>query len=588
MKKRLIQILVMSIISIVAIGGLGYYLYGKGKKVLEEERKQAEKELDIMLEDSTKIKYEAAKVIPIACTADQFSTDVVYNETYSTGKNVEIQKLKRRNKYNFENPLCQWNLYGTNNLSMYLYFKTGENVSIRYTIQVEDKEIPNFTRELYNGEKENVTREHSYQLIGFLPGKKNYVILDMYNKSNELLNQVVLSVDVPKLKSKAKTKLDYKLGKSENQISNGLYSVFSNKYIWLYDNSGYLRGEIPLKNSTSQKIISYNNNILYGISKNQFVVVNRLGQVIDYYNIGKYEQYSDFVFNGYGQMWILVTKPGKKNKSVKDTVISLDMKSKKVKELFSMDKLLKKMEKKAKKPKKAKNLDWIDLNSIEQMGSDGIILSARELSTIIKVDRANSRSPRITYMIGEKKIWKGTPYKKKLLKKSGQDEADEKQASEQAESILDLGEAGEVFFSQVGQSYIKCEKSDLLPEGQYYMYVWNCNYGEWDTNKKFNWNVFPQIGTKKKEVENSYIKKYLIDEAGKVYNLEDEQEVAYTKKDGSMQFYKDYRIDNYGSRKEFAELDEKGRMIRKFSHSVKNVIRVEKRDFGKFYFYFGE
>lgn len=587
MKKRILQILITSIIMIAGLGGLSYYLYGRGQKLLNEEKKQASKELDIILEDSSKVIFEESKVTSIDNTTSKYSPQVVYNETYSQGKTKEMEKKKRKNVYNFENPLWQWNLYGTNNLSMYLYFKTGENVSIRYTIQVEDKEIPNFTRTLYNGEKDNVTREHSYQLTGFIPGKKNYIILDMYNPSGKLLNEAVFSIDVPALASRAKSKLDVNVGKSEELISNGLYTIFSDKYIWMYDNSGYLRSEIPLIETTSQKMIFYENNLFYGISGNQFVVVNKLGQVMDSYSIGKYEQYVDYLYNGYGQMWILATKPGKKSKSVKDMVISLDMDSKQVTELFSMEDLLKKMEKKATKPKKEKKFDWITLNSIEQVESDSVLLSSRELSAIIKVEKVNSRQPKIAYMIGEEEIWKGTNYKKKLLKKSGQDEADEEQAEEQASSVLNLGEAEDVFFSHVGQSYIHYETSNDLSEGQYYLYVWNSNYGEWSTNKKFKWNVFSNIGTTKKDAEYSYIKKYLVDENANTFNLEEEQEVEYTKKNGSMQYYKEHRIDNYGSRKEFVEYDSKDRLLRKFSHTVKNVLRVEKQDMKGFWFYLG-
>ena len=587
MKKRIILILVTSIVMIVGLGGLSFYLYEKSQQILEQEQKQAEKELDILLEDYSKVIFEEAKVTAIDNDTDKYSPGVVYDENYSQGKTTMIEKKKRKNVYRFESPLWQWDLYGTNHLSMYLYFKTGESVSIRYTIQVEDKEIPNFTRCLYNGEKDNVSREHSYQLTGFIPGKKNYIILDMFNPSGELLNEAVFSIHVPALVSKAKTKLDVKVGKSEEQISNGLYTVYSNKYIWLYDNSGYLRSEIPLKESTSQRMMFYEDNLFYGISGNEFVLVNRLGQVLEHYNIGKYEQYGDYLYNGYGQMWILASKPGKKSKSIKDTVVALDMKTKQVTELFSMEYLLSKMEKKAKKPKKAAKFDWVSLNGILQTGSDSMLLSSRELSTIIKVEQVNSRRPRIAYMIGEEDIWKGTAYKKKLLKKSGQEEADEEQAAQQAESVLDLGKAEEVFFSHVGQSCMKYESSDTLSEGQYYLYVWDSNYGEWNTNKKFKWSVFPHIGTAKKDAEYSYIKKYLVDENTKTYNLEEEQEVEYTRKNGSMQDYYDHRIDNYGYRKEFAEYDDKDRLLRKFNHNIKNVIRVEKRDMKGFWFYSG-
>ena len=108
--------------------------------------------------------------------------------------------------------------------------------------------------------------------------------------------------------------------------------------IWLYDNSGVLRGEIPLKERSSQKMLQEKEGLIYATSKSEIVKVGRLGQIQKIYSLGAYEQYEDFLYNGYGKLWIMVSKSGKTTKSVKDTVISLDLKTKEVKELFSMEK----------------------------------------------------------------------------------------------------------------------------------------------------------------------------------------------------------------------------------------------------------
>lgn len=577
--------IITSIITVGALGGVSYYLYGKGQQIEKENRLREEQELDLLMEGERKEEYKEKEITMIDCETYSYSPEVVYNTTYSEGRNKEIEKKKKRNVYNFESPLWQWNLYGTNNLSMYLYFKTTEKVSVRYTVQVADEKIPNFTRTLYNGAQNNLTREHSYQLIGFVPGQLNYVILEIYGSKGKLLNKKCFGINVPKLESGADEKLEVTIGKSEENITNGLYTVFSDKFIWLYDNSGCLRGEIPIAGKTSQKILYYEDCMFYGLDDNRFVLVNALGQVKDNYSLGKYSQYADFIYNGYGQMWILASKNGKKNKSVKDTVIALDMKSKQVTKLFDMENMLGKVAKKGKKTKNSKTFDWISLNAIEQVDSDSVLLSARELSTIFKIENINSREPRIAYMIGEDEIWKGVSYKKKLLKKSGQEKADEERAEEQAESLLDLGQAEDVFFSQVGQSYIQYETSKLLSEGQYYLYVWDSNYGEWNTNKKFNWSIWDHIGTVNKKVDFSYLKKYLVDEKAKTFNLEEEKEIDYTKKNGSMQYYHNHRIDNYGVNKNYGEYDSNGRLIRSYKHNISGVIRIEKMNLKSFLFY---
>lgn len=587
MKKKLLIILFTSLVMVLGLGGITLFLYQKSGKVQEAEEAAAAQELDIFLDnfDDNKENYEERVITELEDAKKVFSYKTVYNTMYTKTKEKEIEKSKRKNLYDFESPLFLWNPFGTNNLSMYLYFKTTEAAYVKYTIQVEDSNIPNFNRILYNGQENNVTREHEYQLMGFIPGQRNLLILQMYNKKGDLLNKKVFSIQVPALASKADTKLDVSKGRSEEQISNGFYTIFGKKYIWLYDNSGVLRGEIPIAGKTSQRILLEDGSMFYGLDEKRIVKVDSLGRVEQIYSLGKYKQYEDFVYNGYGELWILATKSNKKNKSVKDTVIALDLKKNKVEELFCMEELIPKMEKKAKKPKGEKEFNWVDLNAITQVKSDEVLVSSRELSTIFKVVDINSRSPRISYLIGEDEIWKNLLYSKRLLKKEGQAEADEEQATKQEESILNLGKAEEVFQAQFGQTWISYEKSSALSDGQYYIYVWDSNYGYSSTRKNFKWSAFSGIGTKKKDARCSYMKKYLVDEDAATYNLVDTQELTYTKEQGSAQLFGDHRIDNYGNQKTFAEYDAAGRMIRKFTHNQKDILRIEKMNMKGFWFY---
>lgn len=587
MKKKLLTVLFTSLVMALALGGGSVFLYQKSQKVQEAEKKAAERELDIFLEDNANEKetYEERVITKLSLTKNKASVDEIYTTAYTQKKEQEIKKDKKKNLYDFESPLFLWNPFGTNNLSMYLYFKSTEAAYVKYTIQVEDETIPNFNRTLYNGEKGNVTREHEYQLTGFVPGRENLLILQMYGRNDELLNKKVFSIQVPKLSSNAEPKLSVSKGRSEEQISNGFYTVFGKKNIWLYDNSGVLRSEFPIAGKTSQRVLFLDDTMLYGIDEKRIVKVDPLGKVLEVYSLGKYKQYEEFVYNGYGDLWILASKQGKKNRSVKDTVISLNLKKKTVKELFCMEDLIPQMEKKAKKQKDSKEFNWVDLNAISQVRSDEVLVSSRELSTIFKVVNINSRSPRLSYLIGEEEIWGKLLYRKRLLAKSGQAEADEQQAEKQAESILDLGKAEDVFLSQFGQTWISYETSPELSEGQYYVYVWDSNYGYSPTRKSIKWSKFSGVGTKKKDARFSYIKKYLVDENTATYNLEDTTELTYTKEQGSTQFFGEHRVDNYGNKMTYAEYDSSGRLIRKYTHGQKNVLRVEKMDMKKFWFY---
>ena len=586
MKKILSKVLITSLIMSVVLGGISFVLYRKSENLQDAKQQRAEEELDLITEDTMKEAYERRKTTEIVVDSKKpVAPEKVYNGNYTEEQNLVIKKNKKKNLYDFESPMWIWDLYGTNHLSLYTYFKTTEEAYIRYTIQVKDDTIPNFTRTLNNDGEGNLTREHEYQITGFVPGMENLLIMEMYDENDEILNRKVFYLEVPKLSSGAKTKIEVSSGRSDQQISNGLYTIFGKKNIWLYDNSGVLRAEIPLMQSSSQNILEIEGGVYYATDKDQIVCVNRLGGVRKVYHLGKYEQYDEFMYNGYGSLWVLVTEPGKKSKSIRDTVISVDLKDKSVHKMFNMERLLPKMESKAKKEKGQKSLNWIDLNSIEQVNSDEVLVGSRELSSVFKIVNINSRSPRLSYIIGDRIVWKGTFYDKRVLAKVGQEEADAERAAEQAESILDLGEAEEVFRGNAGQTRLVRKESASLSEGQYYLYVWDSNYGYSPTRKDIKWSDLSGVGTAKKDARVSYIKKYLIDENNANYNIENEKEVSYTKTNGSYQEYQKHRIDNYGSEKGFAEYDSDGRMIRKFEHTNANVWNIEKRDWKNFWYY---
>lgn len=585
MKKVLLKVTITSLLMAIALGGVSVFLYKQSQNIQEQKNALAEQELDIILEDDVKKVYEERDITTLDLDMREPKVEEVYYGTYTEEQNKIIKKNKKKNLYDFESPMWIWDVYGTNHLSLYTYFKTTQPAYVRYTIQVEEDSIANFTRTLYNGEENNLTREHEYQITGFVPGMDNLLIMEIYDEDGIILNQKVFRVNVPKLSSKPDTKIEVSSGRSEQQVSNGLYWVFGKKNVWLYDNSGVLRGELPLAgNASSQTLLCEDASLYYATDKNHIVKVNKLGAVTDVYSLGKYSQYDEFVYNGYGSLWVLATKDGKQSKSVRDTLLSVDLKDKTVSELFCMEDLLPKMEKKAKMPKGEKTLNWVDLNSIAQVNSDEVLVSSRELSSIFKIVDINSRSPRISYIIGEKEIWKGTDYVRKLLAKTGQEEADAEQEAAQAESVIDLGEAEQVFYATFGQTWLDIKESSSLSEGQFYLYVWDSNYGYSSTRKNIKWSDYNGVGTKNKDARLSHIKKYLIDENNAEYNLEDTEDVSYTKTLGSMQEYGKHRVENYGCTKEYAEYDSKGMLIRKFKHNISDVICVEKKDFKEFWY----
>lgn len=583
MKKLFMTVMITSTIMILVMGVFGFIMYQKKKKIQVVEDAKAQQELDILTYGMEKISIAGERVIDLPITVEHPSITSVYFGEYTDSQIKNIQHKKKKNLYDFESPLWIWDAFGTNHLSLYTYFKTKQEAYVRYTIHVEDETIPDFTRSLCPGEEMKTTREHTYQIMGFVPGMTNYMIMELYDAKDQQITKKIYKIEVPALASKATKKLQVSSGRSEQLVSNGLYAIFGKKNIWLYDNSGVLRGEIPIQKRGAQNIILEEGKLYYSIDPQTVVSVDAQGSVSQCYGLGKYRLYDKFMYNGYGQLWMLVTEQGKKNKSVKDTVITLDLADKTVTALFSMDTLLPQMMKKAKKTNG--KLDWIALTDLAQINSDEMVVSSAELSTMFKVVNVNSRKPRITYMIGRKEIWKKTDYRKKLLKLTANEEDQKKNEEDEKTRILKMESVEQDSYPPFGETWLEKATDDTLAEGQYYLKVWDSNYAESTSRPDIKWSNFNGVGNQKNKARFSYLKTYLVDENAGTYTLMDKVKLTYTKKGGAALFYTDnHRIDTNGANGTYGEFDQNGKLIRKFTYDLDGVTMVTKLSFKQFVF----
>lgn len=600
MKQYLGTILLISgIMLALMLGGIFGLSMLSGQQ--GDSTKRQFEELDLVSEDGEKEEIEPLEVIPLIFEQNKNTepeNDITpqiieqypkkkIEDIFQVGKSKEIKKIidkkVRKGSYTMEQPLWIWNPFGTNNLSMYVSFKTTDSVMIRYTISVEDSSIPDFTRTLQNQGEGKVVSQHNYQITGFVPGIKNYLILKSYNRNNKLIDRVVFSVDVPKLKSGEKQRISVAEGRSDVQISNGLYFAMGEKYIRLYDNSGFIRGEIPTEKVNGQKIEFVDQMMVYAYKKNGIVMVSADGQVQESIDTGNYQLEGDFIYNGYGQIWGVASD--RNSNTVSDIIISIDLEKRTVKQLIDLKQLFPNVYKQAKKPKNSKKLDWIGISSLNQQGSDGILISANELSSLIKINNITSKIPSINYIVGEKKIWnqKGNrSYKRYLYEKSGQKEADEA-AEKETDNLLGQVVKTEVFESAFGVYDVVTEKDSSLEDGQYYVYFVNNNYGNWSTRSNFSWKSFTNVGTKKKSASNSYFYKYLIDESAGTYDLVEDISISYTTSLSNVQKKQDNKIFYQTDLRSYMECDIQGKEIKKFT-LPKKVYRVIKFDLKGYWF----
>lgn len=512
------------------------------------------------------------------------SVDEIYNVKSSKAVMSKINKLKKKEKYTFENPLFIWNPFGTNELSLYYYFKDKESTYVKYTIQVEDPDIPDFTRILNTNTDDKVTRTHEYSLTGFVPGCQNYLIVRRYSKSGKMLAIDYYDFYVDKLEEKAATKIKYEDGeKSSGTVSEGLYCICgynaesktAPKVIPFYDNSGVIRSAFPIKNYRTDRMEFVNHNMIYSYSNWAFAVVSSIGQVLHTYDLGNYRLHHDFIYNNYGQLWCLATDAGKSSSTVRDCVVSVDMETGKVTKLVDFRTLFPQIVKRAGKNVSSDSLNWIDLNSITRVGSSDIIVSSRELSSIIKIRSVTSGYPKIGYIISDKAFWQKTKYKKYLLLKGAYQ--DKKWYNLEGDTS-ELEEGMKNFTVQFGQNGVTYEQARSLGEGQYYLTMLNNNYGDSKTVPSVKYSNFTGVGTAKSVAVNSYYYEYLVDENEGYYGLKCSYELPYTATGGNIFRIDDNTVVNIMKEKTFGEYGKNGQVIRKYSLKAYRVYKYNMKN----------
>ena len=492
---------------------------------------------------------------------ETLKTSKVYDVEFQKTVSEQIQKLKDKKTYSEKDMLLVYNPFQLNVQSMYVYFTTKTAASVSYTVHVDSKKINDFTATLYNDGNKNYTKEHEYQLIGLIPEMENTVTFTITHQNGKIQKkQFQFTPDA--LTGKEYEILPSTDGTSSQVLSNGLYAVFSeNEYFYYYDNDGVIRSEIPILGYRVLRLLFDEGKMYYSISKTKMVEMNRLGQVTAIYDTGKYQLHHDYVFDGDGNILILGTDT--KGDSIEDRVLRLNRKNGKVKQIIDLaDYYPDYYEEHMEYTKTNGEYDWMHLNTIQWIGDDSIIVSARETSAIIKISNIY-KNPKIEYMLSEESFWKGTGYKKLLYRK----ESD--------------------FRSQTGQHTVTYEKDPSLREGQYYLHMFNNNVGKTFSRPDYDWNAhFDKITDSGTKGYTSYYYKYLVDENTKSYELVDSYEVAYSGYVSSTQHMDQNHIVDSGQAFTLVEYDNSGNAIRTFELTPegKYCYRVYKYTFEGFYF----
>lgn len=470
-------------------------------------------------------------------------------------------------------PLAVLNPYGTGSNGLYLYFRTGLETQVSYTIHVEDESIPDFTAAAAEADGKTYTRTHEFQIIGLVPGMTNEVTLTLTGSWGNVRQIVHFQVDMPETQSGYPTRLDYTDGTSEAEQAEGMYAMMRvNGYLgygFFFDNDGILRYEMVLEGYGPDRILFDDGDIITCVSNGKLARINGLGQAEQVYDLGDYALHHDIGFGQDGEILALAELEGAEN--VEDQLLSIDVESGEVTHLLDFRDLLPEYFEMTRPINATDDMfwqagewDWIHLNSLQYMEeNDSLIVSSRETSTIIKLENLHG-DPEAVWLAGDTRFWEDTPYADLCLEQEGD------------------------FVPQYGQHCVEYLR-DGEEDGVYYLVLYNNNYWSLSSRDDFELDVADSVETDLYGLggEKSQLYIYKIDENAGTFALDFSFDVPYSSivSNASVCSEDGNWIVNSGVSKVFGEYDADGTLIREFSYEcdMQNY-RTFKYDFSGLWF----
>ena len=167
--KRKIITIVCAVLAI-AIGGIA-----AAEEIKESRQAKEEKQQEETAEEETAANPDAE--VKSGLTKEQEEIQEKIKATYQVDNQQAIadrlEEEKASGEYTASDMLIEYNPFGTNTQSLYVYFETEEPAAISYNVHVSDSDIGDFRRDVW--QEEEYTTEHEFQMIGLIPDTDNTI-----------------------------------------------------------------------------------------------------------------------------------------------------------------------------------------------------------------------------------------------------------------------------------------------------------------------------------------------------------------------------------------------------------------------------
>lgn len=511
---------------------------------------------------------EVHQIVPDEYQEEDFT---YYDEEVQDRLAFTLLQMMGEEDYTLEEPLAVLNPFGTGSNGLFLYFLTKNAAQVEYTVHVEDNSIPDYTATANNQGENRYSKLQEFLLVGLVPGKENTVTLRAVDKKGKT-EEFTFTITMPESTSGYDVTLEMVDGDSTQELSQGLYYAMGfgdyYGYTFFFDNEGVLRYEMVLEGYHSDRFLWDERGFLITcVGSDKIAKLNRFGQVLQVYDLGDFELHHDINWGPEGTILALATDT--QGETVEDQVIQIDLETGEVTHVVDFTETLEDYFENTRPVTMTDPFfwsegewDWLHLNSLQYVEEDNaIIVSSRETSTILKVSL--EEEPEVRWLIGNPEFWEGTDYED-----------------------LSLEPAGDFLF-QYGQHDVELVRDQSLPDGQYYLRIYNNNYYAMSSRDDFSVEVPEEVSTSStvEDGVNSYVYFYLVDETQGTFTLADSFPLPYSSLVSNVQDTGETYVVNNGVHQCFEEYDKEGNLIRQFQYTcTANGYRVMKDDFAGFWF----
>ena len=452
--------------------------------------------------------------------------------TYNVEKQAAIkEKLDAEyaaDSYDETTPFVKVDPFGTDTLSCYVRFATTDPVAVSYEVAgrkkfVDSPKVAAFSRTPRGGE--TPATDHEFKVIGLIPNHKNTVTLTCTGQDGTSRSSK-FTVKTPALKGEEEERLAVTAGESNTPLAEGLFTILGNDsskldFMYLYDNAGQIRGEVPIIGYRSHRLLfPGDGSTIMSVSTTKMAQISAIGQVVNVWSTGDYELHHDYAFDDDGNLLVLASHAGseadldvdraaaKKDKGeridVEDLIIKINVVTGDVSLVVDLGDIFPDLKASAKVAQDG-DLDWIHINTIQWLGGGTVLLSSRETSTVIKLIDIYG-TPAVDWLMGSPDFWAGSGFEDKLLQARGD------------------------FSLNAGQhSVTYLPSSDTAATGRYEVLLYDNNFGAAESYPKFDWGQLgAAVVTDYSEGTHSFGRIFTVDETARTYELEEQIAVPFS------------------------------------------------------------